>query len=154
MRTPDDYAKDWNIKSESADQRKAASGADTDSGTESEYGNPFRANMPETPEWGLGPKGYTSYGHSADCREVNLVKEAGKDMLTKGYERGEADGDGPSLGTRQPGGSFPQALPKSNEADRTHPYAKEHHETGAYDGTGNDNPHPGTEQIGSTRLPS
>jgi hypothetical protein len=156
MRTPDEYAKDWNIKSESADSRKAASGADTDSGTESELGNPYRESAPPSPEWGLGPKGYTSYGHSDDCKEVNLVKEASKDMLTKGYERGEADGDGPTLGTRQPGGSFPAAIPSKNEWDRTEPYSNEagRSNTGNYDGTGNDRSTPGGEQLGSTRLPS
>jgi hypothetical protein len=148
MRTPDEYAKDWNItKSPKGSEETGGDGGDYDGGV------PYRWKDPETKDWSPQNDG-ASYGHSADCKEVNLAKEAGKDMLTKGYERGEADGDGPSLGTRQPGGSFPQALPKSNEADRTHPYAKECTDTGAYDGTGNDNPHPGTEQIGSTRLPS
>jgi hypothetical protein len=153
MRTPDDYAKDWNIKDQSADQRNNASGAGTE-GVDNESANPYRWKMPPSPEWGVD----TSYGHSDDVEAVNLAKEAGKDLLTKGYERGESDGDGGVLETRQAGGSFPQAIPSSNSHDRgsgSDVRSREFSEEGrGFDGTGNDNPHPGTEQIGSSKLPS
>ena len=149
MRTPDEYAKDWNIKDQSADERKNASGAGTE-GTDNELSNPYRGEMPPSGEWGLSKDGYTSYGHSDDVKSVNLAKEAGKDMLTKGYERGEADGEGPVLGPRQVDGSYPQSVPSTNaytSHDRSREFSKL--EEGSHSGHDGARSSPGTQLIGS-----
>jgi hypothetical protein len=104
--------------------------------------------MGETPEWGLNKDGMTSYGHSDDVKEVNLAKD--KDLLRDGYERGEADGEGSVLGTRQPDGSFPQSVPSTNAydtSDRSREFSKleEGHHSG-HDGARSS---PGKQLIGS-----
>jgi len=149
MRTPDDYARDWSIKDQSAGERKAASGAGTE-GTDNESANPYRWDMPVSPEWGIGADDATSYGHSDDVKEVNLAKEAGKNMLRDGYERGEPDGDGPVLSTRQPGGSFPQSVPSTN-AFTTHDRSREFSklEEGEHSGADGARSSPGKQLIGS-----
>jgi hypothetical protein len=148
-----DYLKDWNTPTQSGDSRKNASGADSDGG-DYEYGNPYRAPAPETPEWGLGPKGYTSYGHSDDVKETTDVKAWGldKDDVARGYEKPGSGGAG------EPGtASFEQNIPTSNEWDRgagSDSYAREHSATTGrgFDGRGNDKPSPGREAMGSSKL--
>jgi hypothetical protein len=120
-RTPTSYLEDKWLTDEEGDSRKNASGADSDGG-DYEYGNPYRAPMPETPEWGIGAKDATSYGHSDEVADTGTKSSAwgmSKDDQAKGYSRGEADGEGSVLGTRQPDGSFPQSVPSTNEHDRS-----------------------------------
>src|SRR5262249_8419697 len=144
MRTPDDYAKDWNsTKSPKGSEDTGVSGGSYD------YGVPYRAEDPETKAWSPQNDG-ASYGHSSDVEEVDLAKRAGKNLLRDGYERGESDGEGSVLGTRQPDGSFPQALPKSNEYtthDRSREFSKL--EEGSHSGAEGARSSPGRQLIGS-----
>jgi hypothetical protein len=147
-----DYLKDWDNPEQSGDSRKNASGADSHDG-DHEYSVPYRAPMPENPEWGLGKDGGNSYGHSDDVVEKDDYKAwpgIDRDDVARGYSLPKSDGEGGVLSTRQPNGSYPQSLPKSNEYT-THDRSREFRglEEGAHPGTGNDNPHPGTEQLGS-----
>jgi hypothetical protein len=144
-----DYLGDWGKPS--SPKGSEETGGD---GGDYEYGNPYRAPMPESPEWGLGPKDATSYGHSSDVKSVNLAKD--KDLLRDGYERLPSDGEGSVLGTRQPDGSFPQSIPDSNPHDRgagSDSYAREHSDTTGrgFDGRGQpkSTSNPGGQSIGS-----
>jgi hypothetical protein len=98
---------DWGLKK----------GGDADS----DSGIPAREDMPPEPQRGYGEDGNTGgYGHSS---EVTFDPKASvwglsKDEVAKGYEGGESDGDGAAIGTRQPYGSNPQAVPSTNEWDR------------------------------------
>jgi hypothetical protein len=154
-----DYLGDWNIPEQSGDSRKNASGADTDEGGDSERGNPYRVKMPESPEWGLGKDGGTSFGHS-DTVEVNKQGASwgmDKDEIAKGYSVPKSDGEGGVLETRQRYGSFEQSIPSTNEHDRgsgSASRAKEFKSTEGegFDGVGNDKPSPGREAMGSREV--
>jgi hypothetical protein len=129
-RNPTSYlSDDWGLKK----------GGDPDS----DANVPYRTDVP-SPEWG-GQSGVNEdnagggYGHSDDVKFDAKASVWGmsKDEVAKGYEAGEADGQGGVTETRQPYGSNPQAVPATNEWDRTHPYADERKSTtGVYDGTG------------------
>jgi hypothetical protein len=138
-RSPTDYlSDDWGLRK----------GGDP----ESDLNIPMREDMPPEPQRGYDKDGSAvgGYGHSEEVKFDPAASKWGMDNaeIVAGYSK---PGSG---GAREPGtASYPQSIPQSNEWDRTHPYSKEHHETGAYDGKGNDNPHPGTEQIGSRENP-
>lgn len=125
-----DYLKGWDLPEQSGDSRRNASGADSDA-EDSQYNVPYRAPSPETPEWG-GQGSETpggGFGHSDDCKDVGQKGSTGglsQADLERGYAKPERYDDG----------QFNQDVPQRNEWDRTQSYAKEHHETGAYDGTG------------------
>jgi hypothetical protein len=143
-----DYLGDWNTTSSpKGSEETGVSGGDY------EYGNPYRAPMPETPEWGLNKDGGTSFGHSDDVVEKQDYKawpDLDRDDVARGYSTPKSDGEGSVLSSRQVDGSFPASIPSTN-AHTTHDRSREFRtlEEGAHSGTGNDNPHPGTEQIGS-----
>jgi hypothetical protein len=154
-RSPTDYlSDDWGMTPPGGTN---ASGVDETPNYED--GNPFRAKMPEHPEWGLGKEGGTSFGHSDDVKDTGTKSSAwgmSKDDQAKGYERGEADGEGPVLGPRQVDGSFPQSIPDSNPHDRgagSDAYAREHSATTGrgFDGRGQpkSTSNPGGQSIGS-----
>jgi hypothetical protein len=156
-----DYLND-DLPKQDGDQRKNASGSDSSGQVDGENydgGIPARWPMPENAEYGYGKDGNSGgFGHSDDCKYVGQKAAAwgmSKNDIAKGYEAGESDGQGPTLGTRQPDGSHPQSIPSTNEWDRTHAYAKEHTETGSYDGCGQpeSTSNPGGETIGSSKLP-
>jgi hypothetical protein len=125
---------------------------------ESDGNLPYRWKDPATKDWSPQADG-ASYGHSSDVVEKDDYKcwpDINKDDVARGYTSPKSDGEGGVLETRQPGGSYPASIPSKNEWDRTEPYSNEagRSNTGNYDGTGEDRPHPGTEQIGSSKLPS
>jgi len=142
------YVDDWNnTKSPKGSEETGGDGGDYDGNV------PYRWKDPQTKDWSPQAGGST-FGHSDDCKDVGM-KYAGKQSdIAQGYERLPSDGEGGVLETRQPYGSFEQSLPKSNEfdtSDRSREFSKL--EEGAHDGRGSDNPHPGSEQIGSRLLP-
>jgi hypothetical protein len=110
-RGPLDYLDDWGKPSAPAPEVDSAG----TKGGDYEYGNPYRAPMPESPEWGLGPKGYTSFGHSAD---VDVNKKGAtwgldREDLQRGYSK---PGSG---GAKEPGvASYEQGIPSTNEYNR------------------------------------
>jgi len=114
-RTPTSYLEDKWLTDEEGDSRKNASGADSDGG-DYDGGNPYRWKAPVSPEWGIGAKEATSYGHADDVKDTGTKSSAwgmSREDQAKGFERGEADGEGPVLGPRQVDGSFPQSIPEN-----------------------------------------
>jgi hypothetical protein len=146
-----DYLKDWDNPSQSGDSRKNASGADSDGG-DYEYGNPYRAPMPESPEWGLGPKDATSFGHSDTVKDTGTKSSAwgmSKEDQARGYER-PGSGDAGKPGTA----SFEQEIPERNIHDRGSGSDVRRAEFSStegrgFDGRGNDKPSPGREAMGT-----
>jgi len=153
------YLDDWGKTNAPAKEVDNAGG----DGGDYEYGNPYRAPLPENPEWGHDGKSGTSYGHSNDVIEKPDYKcweGVNKDDIAQGYTRLPSDGEGSVLGTRQPGGSFPQSIPDKNIHDRgagSDAYAREHSDTTGrgFDGRGQpeSTSNPGGETIGSSKLP-
>jgi hypothetical protein len=144
-----DYLTDWNIPAQSGDSRKNASGADSDGQVDGENysGNvPLQWDANDVHPEAAANKG--GFGHSSEVVENKRGAGWGmsKDDIARGYER-------PGSGSRY-GDGRPQDIPRTNEWSRGEAYSKAHPNTGFHDGTGNDNPHPGTEQIGSSKLPS
>src|SRR5262245_51796077 len=151
-RTVTSYLDDGNITGQSGDSRRNASGADSGGG-DYDGGNPYRWDAPVSPEWGLGPKGATSYGHSDDVKDTGTKSATwgmSKDDQAVGYERLPSDGEGSVLGTRQPDGSYPQSIPSTNEFDRSD-RSREFRtlEEGHHSGHDGARSSPGTELIGS-----
>jgi hypothetical protein len=112
-----DYLKSW-------DSTSSPKGSEETGGDGGDYdgGNPYRWKAPVSPEWGIGAKDTTSYGHSDDVKDTGTKSSAwgmSREDQAKGYERGEADGEGPVLGPRQVDGSFPASVPSSNSHDRS-----------------------------------
>jgi hypothetical protein len=151
-----DYSSDWgSTKSPKGSEETGGDGGDY------QYGNPYRAPMPETESWGLGPKGYTSYGHSEDVVEKNDYKSWGlnRDDVARGYTSPKSDGEGGVLETRQKYGSNPQSIPENYKGpgyDRgagSDSYANEHSDTTGrgFDGRGQPKSasNPGGQSIGS-----
>jgi len=138
-RSPTDYLSDtWGIEK---------------SPDESDRGNPYRVDAPESPEWGLGPKGYTSYGHSDDVKydpKADTWDMSAKDVA-QGYSK-------PGDDAKEPGvASYEQNIPTTNEWDRgsgSATRAKEFKSTEGegFDGVGHDKPSPGREALGSSKL--
>jgi hypothetical protein len=94
-----DYLKSWDNADQSADERKNASGADTDArpeGGDYDGGIAARWPMPENTDYGYGKDGNSGgYGHSSDCRDAGQKASAwgmSTDDIGKGYEREESGG--------------------------------------------------------------
>jgi hypothetical protein len=148
MRSPTDYLKDSWSGTPSGDTN--ASGAEET--PHSDRNNPYRIKMPESPEWGLGKDGGTSFGHS-DTVEEN--KKAARwdmtlDEVAKGYSKPGDDAGEPGTA------SYPQSIPDTNVHDRgagSDAYAREHSATTGrgFDGRGRpkSTSNPGGQTIGS-----
>jgi hypothetical protein len=153
-RSPTDYLSDsWGMDPPGGDN---ASGAG-ETGDNEHSGIPFSWNMPPEPRWGMATNKPDDggYGHSDEVKETKgATWGMDKDEIAQGFERLKSDGEGGVLETRQPDGSFPQALPTSNPHDRgagSDAYAREHSDTTGrgFDGRGHDISNPGKEQLGS-----
>jgi hypothetical protein len=113
-----DYLDDWKLDKQSGDERKNSSGANSSGqvdGADYDGGNPYRWPAPISPEYGIGPKEATSYGHSDDVKDTGPKSSAwgmSREDQARGYESGDPDGQGPVLGPRQVDGSFPQGIPQ------------------------------------------
>jgi hypothetical protein len=127
-------------------------------GGDYEYGNPYRAPMPENKDWGHDGKSGTSYGHSDDViekKDYQCWDDIKASDVPKGYVAGKSDGEGAWDETRQPYGSHPQALP-TNDDNPVERYAKEGHaggETGAHTGRGQPESTGGRGKMGSRLVP-
>jgi hypothetical protein len=140
-RTPTSYLEDdWGMTPPGGTN---ASGAEKTPNYE--YGNPYRAPMPETEDWGLGKDGMTSFGHSDTVKETKgATWGMDKDEIARGYSSPKSDGEGGVLETRQPFGSHPQDVPDKNKWNRAQDDIGEGHDIST----------PGKEQLGSSKLPA
>src|SRR5256885_6112807 len=98
-RTPTSYLEDdWGMTPPGGTN---ASGAEKTPNYE--YGNPYRAPMPETEDWGLGKDGMTSFGHSDTVKETKGATGHGQGrdrawlLLAQVRWRGWCAGDAPAL---------------------------------------------------------
>jgi hypothetical protein len=150
-----DYLSDWDKPGRDGDA-KNASGADSSGqvdGKDYDGGNPYRWDAPVSPEWGIGAKDTTSYGHSDDVKDTGTKSSAwGMDRKdqARGFERPASGGAG------EPGtASYPQSIPTENPTNPPERYAREGHgETGVHTGRGapKSTSNPGGETIGSSKL--
>ena len=156
-RTVTPFLDDWNIREQSGDSRRNASGADSSGQVDGENytgGVPYQWDADKVNEDGLTTEG--GYGHSDAVKETQDYKAWGmsKDDVAAGYER---PGSG---GAKEPGvASYEQAIPDKNEFDRgagSDSYAREHSETTGrgFDGRGRSEStsNPGGESMGSSKL--
>jgi hypothetical protein len=75
---------------------------------------PYNQDAPLNEEWGMLRKGDGGFGHSAQVEETKgATWGMDKDEIAQGFERPKSDGEGGVLETRQPGGSWPQAIPEN-----------------------------------------
>jgi hypothetical protein len=153
-RSPTDYLKDdWGMTPPGG--TNASGVTETPDGPAPSV--PYNQDAPLNEEWGMLRKGDGGFGHSDEVKDTGTKSSAwgmDKDEIAQGFERPKSDGEGGVLETRQPDGSFPQALPTSNPHDRgagSDAYAREHSDTTGrgFDGRGHDISNPGKEQLGS-----